>query len=83
MARGRGVRPGTKLGRVSNLSVAPTVLGLLGLPVPASMEARPRRPGPTSFQEAPAIEALWVGLDSATGHRKESGVEGTESAAGS
>ena len=70
VARGRGVLPGTKLGRVSNLSVAPTVLGLLGLPVPPSMEA-------------PAIEALRVGLDSATGHQKENGVEGTESAAGS
>lgn len=70
VARGRGVLPGTKLGRVSNLSVAPTVLGLLGLPVPPSMEAS-------------AIEALRVGLDSATGQRKENGVEGTESAAGS
>jgi len=49
VARGRGVRPGTKLGRVSNLSVAPTVLRLLDLPVPPAMEA-------------PAIEGLLVGI---------------------
>lgn len=49
VARGRGVRPGTKLPRVSNLSVAPTVLRLLDLPVPAAMEA-------------PAIEGLLVGI---------------------
>ena len=49
VARGRGIRPGTKLGRVSNLSVAPTVLRLLDLPVPAGMEV-------------PAIEGLLVGI---------------------
>lgn len=49
VARGRGIRPGTKLGRVSNLSVAPTVLRLLDLPVPAAMEA-------------PAIEGMLVGI---------------------
>jgi len=41
VARGRGVRPGTRLGRVSSLSIAPTVLGLLGLPVPRQMKAPP------------------------------------------
>ena len=41
VARGRGVLPGTRLGRVSNLSIAPTVLRLLGLPVPEAMVAPP------------------------------------------
>lgn len=60
VARGRGVRPGTKLGRVSNLSVAPTVLRLLGLPVPAAMEA-------------PVIDGLLVGVaagDAEEGERR-------------
>lgn len=39
VAYGRGVRPGIQLGRVSSLSIAPTVLTLLGLPVPGAMEA--------------------------------------------
>lgn len=41
VARGRGVRPGAALGRVSNLQVAPTVLRLLGLAVPPQMKAPP------------------------------------------
>jgi hypothetical protein len=41
VARGRGVRPGTELGVVSALQVAPTVLRLLDLPVPAQMSAPP------------------------------------------
>jgi predicted AlkP superfamily pyrophosphatase or phosphodiesterase len=49
VARGRGVRPGSRIGRISNLAVAPTVLSLLGLPIPAAMEA-------------PPIGALLVGL---------------------
>lgn len=57
-AYGRGVEPGTLLGPVSSLAVAPTILRLLGLPIPAAMEvapieeilrlpvvAGPRRPG--------------------------------------
>lgn len=36
-ARGRGVEPGTRIGRVSNLAIAPTVLALLDLPVPPQM----------------------------------------------
>jgi len=49
VARGRGVVPGTRLGRVSNLSIAPTVLQLLGLPVPEAMVA-------------PPVEALLAGV---------------------
>jgi predicted AlkP superfamily pyrophosphatase or phosphodiesterase len=49
VARGRGVRPGSRIGPVSNLAVAPTVLSLLGLPIPAAMEE-------------PPIGALLVGL---------------------
>ena len=41
VARGRGVLAGARLGRVSSLAIAPTVLVLLGLPVPAQMKAPP------------------------------------------
>jgi len=54
-ARGRGVRPGANLGRVSSLAVAPTILRLLDLPIPEAMQAAP-------------IEALLaMGSGSATG----------------
>jgi hypothetical protein len=43
LARGRGVVPGTKLGRVSSLAIAPTVLSLLGLPIPPQMQESPLR----------------------------------------
>ncbi|MFK7895026.1 MAG: alkaline phosphatase family protein [Myxococcota bacterium] len=43
IAYGRGVTPGSKLGKISSLSVAPTVLRLLGLPVPPQMKATPVR----------------------------------------
>ena len=59
VARGRGVRPGTKLGRISNLSVAPTVLRLLGLPVPEAMGS-------------PVIDGLVAGLEKAGGDEEES-----------
>ena len=39
VAYGRGVEEGVRIGRVSSLSIAPTVLTLLGLPIPAAMEA--------------------------------------------
>jgi predicted AlkP superfamily pyrophosphatase or phosphodiesterase len=38
VAAGRGVEPGTRLGDVSNLDVAPTILALLEVPVPEWME---------------------------------------------
>ena len=63
VARGRGIRPGTRLGRVSALAIAPTVLSLLGLPIPDQMEALP-------------IPELLVGLsaaDAATGPETGSG----------
>lgn len=41
VAYGRGVRSGASLGRVSALQVAPTVLRLLGLPVPPQMKGVP------------------------------------------
>ena len=41
VAFGRGASPGTHLGVVSNLDVAPTVLALLDVPVPEWMEGRP------------------------------------------
>jgi len=39
VARGRGVRAGSTIGTVSSLSVAPTVLALLDLPIPPQMKA--------------------------------------------
>lgn len=41
VAYGRGVGQGISLGRVSSLAVAPTVLRLLGLPIPAQMKSPP------------------------------------------
>lgn len=41
VARGRGVVPGTRLGQVSGLAIAPTVLRLLDLPVPPQMREPP------------------------------------------
>jgi len=41
VARGRGVLVGAELGRVSSLAIAPTVLELLGLPVPPQMKEPP------------------------------------------
>lgn len=54
VARGRGVPPGTRIGRVSNLRIAPTVLALLGLPAPETMRA-------------PPIEAMLQGIDARDG----------------
>jgi hypothetical protein len=41
VARGRGIRPGTQLGHISSLSIAPTILELLALPIPSQMKAPP------------------------------------------
>jgi hypothetical protein len=41
IAAGRGVAAGTQLGTVSSLAVAPTVLRLLGLPIPPAMQTPP------------------------------------------
>jgi predicted AlkP superfamily pyrophosphatase or phosphodiesterase len=41
VARGRGVLVGAQLGRVSSLAIAPTILELLGLPVPEQMKEPP------------------------------------------
>ena len=60
VARGRGVQPGGRVGRISNLSVAPTVLKLLGIPIPDQMKA-------------PPVEEMLFGLEleSAAGSVKE------------
>jgi Type I phosphodiesterase / nucleotide pyrophosphatase len=50
VARGRGVEAGTLLGSLSSLAVAPTVLRLLELPIPAAMTV-------------PPIEGLLQGLE--------------------
>lgn len=44
LAFGRGAPAGARLGTPSALDVAPTVLALLGLPIPDSMEGRPLLP---------------------------------------
>jgi predicted AlkP superfamily pyrophosphatase or phosphodiesterase len=41
VAFGRGARPGTELGEVRAVDVAPTVLALLGIPAPRWMEGSP------------------------------------------
>ena len=41
LAVGRGAPPGAELGEVRSLDVAPTILRLLGLEVPGSMQGRP------------------------------------------
>jgi predicted AlkP superfamily pyrophosphatase or phosphodiesterase len=41
LAVGRGARPGASLGEVRAVDVAPTVLALLGIPVPDRMEGAP------------------------------------------
>ena len=71
VARGRGVRPGTRIGRVSALAVAPTVLSLLGLPIPEQMKA-------------PPIPELLVGVSqAAAGSDAEAdGTEGLTAASG-
>ncbi len=55
VARGRGIRPGTRLGAVSSLAVAPTVLALLGLPIPEEMAE-------------PPIQSWLSGLDEPSSH---------------
>jgi arylsulfatase A-like enzyme len=41
LAVGRGATPGAELGELRSLDVAPTVLRLLGLQVPDTMQGRP------------------------------------------
>ncbi|MCA9506139.1 MAG: alkaline phosphatase family protein [Myxococcales bacterium] len=41
VAAGRGIEPGTRIGRISALAIAPTVLALLGLPIPEQMTTPP------------------------------------------
>ena len=40
LAAGRGASPGTRLGPVRAVDVAPTALALLGIPAPEWMESR-------------------------------------------
>ncbi len=59
LAVGRGVPPGADLGDLRNLDIAPTVLRLLGLEVPDTMEGRPiaRLVPETDGAAVPAQEA--------------------------
>ena len=40
MLYGQGIRPGVRIGECTNLDIAPTLLTLLGLPVPEEMKGR-------------------------------------------
>jgi arylsulfatase A-like enzyme len=40
MLYGQGIRPGTHIGECTNLDIAPTLLTLLGLPVPEELNGR-------------------------------------------
>ena len=54
LAVGRGAPPGAELGELSSLDVAPTVMRLLGLEVPDTMQGRPiARLVPAAKQETP------------------------------
>ncbi|MCP4067140.1 MAG: alkaline phosphatase family protein, partial [Phycisphaeraceae bacterium] len=56
VARGRGVESGSKLGRVSGLAIAPTILSLLGLPIPAQMKEEPIRGLLAGIERAATVE---------------------------
>jgi hypothetical protein len=51
MLYGPGIRPGERIGECTNLDIAPTLLTLLGLPVPEEMIGRVVR---EAFDEAQA-----------------------------
>jgi hypothetical protein len=51
MLYGAGIRPGARIGECTNLDIAPTLLTLLGLPVPEKMKGRVLR---EAFDEAHA-----------------------------
>lgn len=50
--RGAGIRPGVRLKECTNLDLAPTVLHLLGLPIPGYMKGRVLE---EAFESAPAV----------------------------
>ena len=62
VAVGAGVKPGTGLGEIRAVDVAPTVLALLGAPVPDWMQGRPIPgvAGPLPAPERPGV-AVSVG----------------------
>jgi predicted AlkP superfamily pyrophosphatase or phosphodiesterase len=41
VAMGRGVKPGTRLGPIQNIDIAPTIATLLDIDPPAHSEGRP------------------------------------------
>jgi arylsulfatase A-like enzyme len=51
MLYGSGIRPGEPIGECTNLDIAPTLLTLVGLPVPEEMKGRVLR---EAFDEAQA-----------------------------
>ena len=60
---GKGIRPGVEIKNTTNLDIAPTLLSLLGIPVPSLMtgrvlsEAWGEAPGAASREERPAAHA--------------------------
>ena len=61
VAAGRGVPAGTKLGEVQAFDVAPTVLALLGVPIPVWMEGRPLEAFRGSGSTSKGLEAAAAG----------------------
>jgi hypothetical protein len=67
LAYGRGVEAGTSLGTVSSLAVAPTVLRLLGLPIPETMTTPPIE------ELLPDTKQVSSPISRASGGQRESG----------
>ena len=57
LAYGPGIRPGVKIGAATNLDLAPTLLTLLGLPVPEVMRAHGGRVLDELWRAAPSVSA--------------------------
>jgi len=54
---GAGVPQGLHLPECNNLALAPTLMGILGLPIPSVMKAEPiREIAPEAVREAPAVQ---------------------------
>ena len=73
VAAGRGALPGSRLGRVRSIDVAPTVLSLLGLPVPDWMEGRPIAALGVAATEPGALATGRAGLQDSAPHARQAG----------
>jgi len=60
MLYGKGIRPGVEIKNTTNLDIAPTLLALMGVPVPAVMKGRVMS---EAWGEAPAPRADRVDIN--------------------